>query len=454
MHQWPAEALRCATDERAREEAVRALLAGGDGRLRLDDSGRNKYFCRPVPDRSVVCLSSCTASPIDEAGLAAAAAAYDRIAGATDGARAHRVDEERDRVVAAIGRYLGLDPAVEIILTPSGTDGLLLAAALMAFETGPGPLTAILPSPAETGSGVSQAVACRAFDGPEAGQPLVDRVVDVVSVRHRGADGEALPSGRISQDYEAACRAARGRPLLYLTHGTKTGLVAPVDVSAGVDVVVDACQLRLRSSAVRGYIARGWPVVITGSKFLGGPAFCGAVLLPPGRFSAAVRRRAEAILALGGGAADADPALRATVGPLLRWSAALATPGGRFPSEDRTAALLKRLGEVAADAVGSLPGVRVMQGEGPPSGIVAFAVQKLDHSDVLLTADELRPFYRSLALQGVLLGQPVDLGPFGALRLAVGMRDVLRGSLDFSLRRLTEDWPLARGHGTPRARAA
>ena len=68
--------------------------------------------------------------------------------------------------------------------------------------------------------------------------------------------------------------------------------------------------------------------------------------------------------------------------------------------------------------------------------------------------DELRQLYRGLAGQGVLLGQPVDLGPFGALRVAIGMRDVVRGSIEESLRRLAEAWPLARRQGAARAKAA
>jgi hypothetical protein len=43
----------------------------------------------------------------------------------------------------------------------------------------------------------------------------------------------------------------------------------------------------------------------------------------------------------------------------------------------------------------------------------------------LLSAAELRPLYEQLALGGVLLGQPVSLGSFGGLRLAIGARDLL-----------------------------
>ena len=45
--------------------------------------------------------------------------------------------------------------------------------------------------------------------------------------------------------------------------------------------------------------------------------------------------------------------------------------------------------------------------------------------DRLLSAEELRPLYEQLALGGVLLGQPVSVGSFGGLRLAIGARDLL-----------------------------
>jgi hypothetical protein len=44
--------------------------------------------------------------------------------------------------------------------------------------------------------------------------------------------------------------------------------------------------------------------------------------------------------------------------------------------------------------------------------------------DRLLTAAELRGLYRQLAEEGFLLGQPVSLGGFGGLRLALGARDL------------------------------
>jgi hypothetical protein len=95
-------------------------------------------------------------------------------------------------------------------------------------------------------------------------------------------------------------------------------------------VLVDACQFRLSPDSLQAYLAQDFMVAITGSKFVGGPAFCGALLLPPG---VARRSRRVPLDALGAYSSRFDwppgwtPAkvLQETVnlGVLLRWEASL-----------------------------------------------------------------------------------------------------------------------------------
>ena len=60
---------------------VAALVSGGDERLALDPaSGLNRYLCPPSPAPGMVCLSSCTASPISDRSFQAAARLYRRVA--------------------------------------------------------------------------------------------------------------------------------------------------------------------------------------------------------------------------------------------------------------------------------------------------------------------------------------------------------------------------------------
>merc|ERR1712070_99909 len=44
--------------------------------------------------------------------------------------------------------------------------------------------------------------------------------------------------------------------------------------------VIDACQTRMQDAGLQCLTGHGLPVLVTGSKFYGGPPFCGAALLP------------------------------------------------------------------------------------------------------------------------------------------------------------------------------
>ncbi len=420
-----------------------ALLGGGDTRLIIGPRGVNKYLCPAGPAPTMTCLSSCTASPISEAGFLVASDALRHVFGTRSGSIDRRLDELHAGIEIGIRTYLGLERSAEVLLTASGTDGMLVAAALLASEGGSMPMTAILPAASETGSGLPMATECRTFDGPGAGRSLTELEVGRVHVALRGPDGMPREPGIVADEFREAALSSRGRPIIYLTSGTKTGLVAPFDVPANVDVIVDACQLRLSPSVVRGYLARGWPVVITGSKFLGGPPFSGAVLLPSGRFSAAARRQALKVCELLDRPQTSEAEEVRKIGPLLRWKAALAVLDDTGFSADDVDNVVQRLDQNATAFFAGLPGARIIDKPDDCHGIVTFAVAKPGHSGIWLSADELRPLHLGLAEQKVLVGQPVDLGPFGGLRAAIGMRDVVLGSIEASLRSVGEAWPVA-----------
>jgi hypothetical protein len=96
--------------------------------------------------------------------------------------------------------------------------------------------------------------------------------------------------------------------------------------------MVDACQFRLSPESVRAYLEQGFMVAITGSKFLTGPTFSGALFVPA---SVAHRLRSRLLpKGLGAYSTRADLPLgwvagaslpeTANFGLLLRWQAALA----------------------------------------------------------------------------------------------------------------------------------
>jgi NAD(P)-dependent dehydrogenase (short-subunit alcohol dehydrogenase family) len=393
------------------------LLAGGDDRLTLDaGSGRSQYGCRPTPDTDLVSLGSSTASHISPYAYQAADALRQRCA------QAMRREPElvvyrralanvRQRLLA----YCGCAPedSPMTLLAPSGTDLFMLVANLRQ------PQCTVLIDGAETGSGVPLALL-----GPRQGAP------HIVAVRH--ADGSLRDAGEVDAEYAAIVdeAATRGqRVLLVLTDVSKTGLIAPSIASVQalrarwpdhLDVLVDACQFRLDPLTVRAYLAQGFMLALTGSKFLTGPTFSGALLLPR---------------AMAANAVDAVTT-NSNFGMLLRWEAAL-TEMERFAAVPQTArwhwvrhfedVVTRGLAQNAAftplpvaaidrSALGVSPGWDSVQ------TIFPFTLRDADGH--LLDAAEARRVYLQLQLPAIgtrryQLGQPAAAG---ALRLCLSAR--------------------------------
>jgi hypothetical protein len=431
---------------------IPALFAGGDSRIAADPhTGLNKYLCPTEPAPDLICVSSCTASPVSEAGFNRAAAAFADIALApSPRQRADRLTALTEEIETRLLRYFGVGGLAEAILCPSGTDALLTTAMLIAAERPNETLTAILPSASETGSGVPMAAVGRLFDGPDNGRPLTDCAGASVEIPLRSPDGSPRSEDAVNNAFAAATKAATGKVIVYLTYGTKTGLIAPVSppdgVPDGVNVIVDACQARIEPATVAACLRRGWPVVVTGSKFFGGPAFSGAALFPRARLSATTRCRLptlpEAALSQ---AALSQAALPEAVrlGTALRWTAALATIDAFEPRAADMATFLANWASAIEPALASNPALVPIGGlQSRGSGwadrpsIFTFGVRDPVDPQRLLSVAELRPVYERLARSDVLLGQPVGLGSFGGLRLAVGARDLLDGLGDGGLVRV------------------
>jgi hypothetical protein len=413
---------------------IAALYSGGDRRMAVDPhTGLNKYLCPELPAPNLTCVSSCTASPISHRGLDQATAAFLNISDARSSEqRARRCTALSESIKARLLGYFGAGSLAHAILCPSGTDAMLTAAMLIAAERPGEAMTAILPSARETGTGVPLAAVCRLFDGSDIGRRLSNCDWTSVEIPLRLADGSSRSEDAVNDSFAAAAVVATGNVVVYLTHGTKTGLIAPMSPPPGADVIVDACQGRIAPETVATYLSRGWPVVVTGSKFFGGPVFSGAVLLPQAR-SATV---AQSMLpSASGDAADQ--------GTLLRWTAALPTIEAFERRAPEMASVLSRFIATVERALTCNPALvpidglrRNGSGWADQPTIFTFAVRDPMDCARLLSVTELRPLYERLARLGVLFGQPVDLGPFGGLRVAIGAQTLLEGSGDGDLARV------------------
>ncbi len=377
------------------------MATGGDARLAVNPrTGLNHYGCSHRPRPWAVTFASSTASSLSERGFAGAETARKRVAiAALTGRLAEALVQETERVREAIAAHHGLADGPGIVLTASGTDSEMVALAVCCLPEATRalvrPVSNVLLAPEETGAGVPLAAAGRHFASDTArGRPVTkgDWIVGfpndtrVLSVPIRDRDGRLLPPA----DVDAACirlaqaEAGTGRTvLLHRLDLSKTGLLAPgldcletlqARLGERLEVVVDACQMRLDHRRVQDYIARGWMVMITGSKFFTGPPFCGALLLParlvarldgPGRLPVG--------LADYGSRVDWPPGMAAAVvdgpvnlGMVLRWQAALAEMAAFAQVPERLA--LERTAAFIAgveDAIASSPHVAAVEVPAP-----------------------------------------------------------------------------------------
>ena len=342
-----------ATPDQTPFDALALLTSGGDGRIVLDEtSGANRYGCGPAPDAGIRAFGSSTASTISAPAFAAVERLTGRLAEqALREPRGEIYRQELDRIRAKLTALLGVADikGLKTILSPSGTDLHRVALCLTVAGAASPPLV-ILPEPHETGSGVvvalggqmGPAAALRAAMG---GRRLENALLlpQIMTAPSRRPDGSLRAAHQIDEDIStiAAASARMGRKvLLVLMDVSKTGLVSPSVACAQdlkqrfpeqVEVLVDACQLRLAPATIAAYLRHDFMVAVTGSKFMTGPAFSAALLVPPstlqrleGQPLPGALRELCARGELPDGWAGA-PVLddRANFGLLLRWEAAL-----------------------------------------------------------------------------------------------------------------------------------
>ncbi|MGY8638726.1 hypothetical protein RAD15_40300 [Bradyrhizobium sp. 14AA] len=414
------------------------LVSGGDPRLALDPRDRvNAYGCGASPEPEIWNFASSTASAISQAAYDRAALAreelmhkclFDEVEVAFDA----RCEDMR----AELRGHLQLPPRVEVVFSPSGTDSQLHALFVARAVLGAPPVTIVVGAD-QTGSGTTHTARGHHFssmtasgfavrkDGAVAGLagasialPLLETGSDIVM----RTDADAAVLGAIE-----ATIAQGASVLLQIMDSSKLGWRAPsaacLDEIARrwprkVQIVVDACQARLGRRRLRSYLDRGYMVLMTGSKFFGGPAFSGALLVPKG-----LSRSLDRVEGIAPGFFDyagrsdwpkAWTPLRSrferrpNFGQWLRWEAALAEIGSYYavPGAFRT----RVLAELAA-------GIESMIALSPSLRAVPAAIEKSGADD-----DE---FAHATIFSFTLLrdGKPVSIAETGAVHRALA-RDV------------------------------
>ncbi|MFZ6744028.1 hypothetical protein ACO0LC_12430 [Undibacterium sp. JH2W] len=338
------------------------LTQGGDARIALDNEGYNKYGCGIVPDSIALAYGSATASTISAMARSAACAVYQKLESAHDHVSLYAlVENEFELARQELKQLCGLtgDKAdaglaeTDIVFAASGTDLHLIAAQLLA-QSGKqdAPMLVIMVEPGETGSSVPAALSGQHFSQRTALGVTVgagDKMVgasptELVSIAIRDVQGRARNAGEVDAEIKALVDTAvaqQKQVMLVLADVSKTGMLAPsINLALGVQqrypkqfrVLVDACQFRLSNASVHGYLRQGFMLAVTGSKFVSGPSFSGALFIPQG--IASELRQVPLPQALQAYCSRAEwPRLwrgaahlhkHANTGLLLRWVAALA----------------------------------------------------------------------------------------------------------------------------------
>jgi hypothetical protein len=201
-------------------------------------------------------------------------------------------------------------PGTGITLFPSGTDAEFLPCLLglcRAMKAG-GKLATIITATGEVGSGTNDAACGKHFAPllpaqhqcpehkvggsifPEGSTPEVD----TIQLKLRNAEGERYSIEDLDKFVRDAVAKALGEDgysnvVVHVVAGSKTGSIMPSlhvvadlvrEYGDRVMPVVDACQTRMQDAGLQSLIEHDLPVLVTGSKFYGGPPFCGAALLP------------------------------------------------------------------------------------------------------------------------------------------------------------------------------
>ncbi|TPK71163.1 hypothetical protein FJ930_16240 [Mesorhizobium sp. B2-4-15] len=452
-------------DHRADSSASVSFLlqTGGDKRIWPDAiTRRNRYGTRATPADDEISFSSTTASNISREGFQAASAGLARlidIASPSPVASEQWFADIRDRIAGNLGCA-----GAQVVLAASGTDAELLALCMVAGVSRR-PLTNVLVAPDETGNGVPRAAAGFHYSDltalgstVEAGAPLEGLPPDRIEVRTiaiRNETGEPRHQHDIDADIIATVEMELKRDrdvLVHVLDASKTGLPAVTRQAARhvaalapdrVRVIVDACQFRGSISRLRQDLADGFLVALTGSKFVAGPPFSGALLIPTA-FAEELAARSDipAGLAEYSAAQDWPAALRQrtrfgfkselNLGLGLRWVAALAHLD-RYAAidESRQSLVKEQFVRLVRSRIGAVKGISLHQDdEGDHLGSRAMVpLTVMNGAGAFASFEECQSIQLSMrGLDGgpiCHVGQAVRLGSRTVLRVAASAPDVI-----------------------------
>jgi hypothetical protein len=278
------------------------FVQGGDNRLALNPQTLlNGYGCRPYPRPEAITFSSSTASSISAyAYHVAEQCRQGLLAEALRDGLTPAVEKLAERIRRDIIKQIcGGREMADVVLCSSGTDCFLIAQGLVHL-TSDLPLVTLIVGANESGTGVPLAAQERHFAAQAAlgenvtkGEPVHGDAPEGVTIEIplRDEQGRALGAAAVDANVRRMAEehvAAGAQVLIHAMNHSKLGASGPSvalllelkeRLGDKVQIVIDACQMRVDLDEVRDYLLRDFPVIITGSKFFTGPPLSGAVLV-------------------------------------------------------------------------------------------------------------------------------------------------------------------------------
>ncbi|MDA8792404.1 hypothetical protein N9N67_04115 [Bacteriovoracaceae bacterium] len=286
------------------------LTQGGDDRSVLDlNAYTNKYNTSTLP-RCDVSRSSCTSSTISTE-------AYLHIEQFHFQLMVNYIKQEinpsvlfQQQTQEVLSYFLG--PASEnlaqMALTPSGTDIEYLCTwlgVMRSFEIYPEQyikkVKVIVNGDLEVGSGTKMACGLKSFNDItplrskiNKGEDLDNRKdisIEVESFSARDENANIIPQADSEQKIiQLIDQSIKDNYIVvfHYVHASKTGVSIPgFSITEKLKkrygqkfiCIVDAAQMRIKSESVESYLNNDMNLIVTGSKFIGGPPFAGALLI-------------------------------------------------------------------------------------------------------------------------------------------------------------------------------
>lgn len=478
------------------------MTTGGDDRIFIKATEqRNKFLTSPVPeDSETIVRSSSTSCSSSSIGFAAAQKIFETLKKNPSNASFSDVAQSiRNR----IRQYWGTNDC-SIILSPSGTDAEFipsLAALARHPEWGSNTkkklVTNIVVANGEVGSGTTLAAGMRHFSitTPQSStvssgnmlSGISEEMIDVIGIKVRNDFGIIIPAKEVEEKIAKILHQAididHGIAVLHMTHVSKTGLSGPTEnfiaemkdkYNDSLLIVVDAAHLRFTQETSTRWLNNGYWILITGSKFIGGASFSGALLIPQKDATLLAKISSNTIpKGLGDyfSPDDVDPLFASiaeslpkwhNTGLLLRWESALANakiflqtnPTSQARAISIWAKGVRSLIRSASnltlcdDLVGCTNYENFNSCIGECNSVVSFGIRvNIDGNDRYLSTNELRIAYKFLSqdLRTLLpclseeenyiasipciIGQPVQIANQGKctamLRIAIGIPQII-----------------------------